>query len=325
MNKNIAIVGATGLVGRKTLEIIVQRNLLCNNFFLFASKKNAGKKIKLGNKKYIVEELNKSNISKQKLDYALMCVKEQVSKQFVEYLANKGTKVIDFSSYFRASFPLIVPEINFLDIGKSNIICNPNCSTAQSVVALNIISKKFGLKDIVYSTYQAVSGAGKLALNDIHSTSLSKLKKLDYPICNNFIPYIGEIDKQNYSTEENKMIFETKKILHLYDTNIIATCVRIPVENCHGVSICFTTKKDCKLKQIKNALMQSAGVNFSDSTPPMPIFANNCDDVFVGRLKAHKTQKNCFSMVVCADNLRKGASLNAVQILERLMEGKNEV
>ena len=325
MGYNIAIIGATGLVGRKTLEVLSNHGISeKHNLFLFASHKSAGKKIKISNnKKQIVEELNKENLAKQKWDFALFCVRENISQIYVKFLANRGVKVIDFSSAFRHKFPLVVPEINSQDISNSNIICNPNCSTAISVVTLNKIALKFGLKNIVFSTYQAVSGAGQLSLKDFKKANAHKLKKLDYPITNNLIPYIGKIDKQGYSQEENKMIYETQKILHLQNANITATCIRVPVKNCHTISVYFETDKPCTLKQVKNLLADSLGVDF-EHTIPMPINANNMENVFVGRLKAHKTKPNCFSFVVCGDNLLKGASLNAVQILEKLIEVKNE-
>lgn len=322
---NIAIIGATGLVGRKTLTVLSNHGISKkHNLFLFSSHKSAGKKIKIGNnKKLIVEELTKQNLTKQKLDFALFCVRENISKTYVKFIAHKGVKVIDFSSAFRHQFPLIVPEINFENILNDNIICNPNCSTAISTVALNKISAKFGLKEIVYSTYQAVSGSGQYALKDFNKTNAKKLKKLDYPILNNTIPYIGKIDTHGYSQEENKMIFETQKILNLTDTLITANCIRIPVKNCHTISVYFETSKPCTIKQIKTLLANSPGVCFNQ-TLPMPINADNVENVIVGRLKQHKTKPNCFSFIVCGDNLLKGASLNAVQILEKLIEVKNE-
>lgn len=323
MKFNIAIIGSTGLVGRKTLQILEEQNLEYNNFFLFASSRSVGKIQKIGCSKCVVQLLNKENLLKHHFDFALFCTKENISKIYVKMLAKKGIKVIDFSSAFRKNYPLIVPEINFDDIEKSNIICNPNCSTAQSVIALNDISKKFGLTDIVFSTYQAVSGAGKNAIEDLTQTNPRKLKKLDYPIVNNVIPYIGEIDKSGYCVEENKMMFETAKILHLTTTNIIANCVRVPVKNCHLVSVVFKTFKPANLNQIKNILSTSKGVCFAQNILPMPINADNQNDVVVGRLKAHKNLKNCFSFLVCGDNLRKGASLNAVQILKWLISKMN--
>ncbi len=322
---NIAVIGATGLVGRKTLQIIEEFGLQNNNFCLFASKKSVGKKLKIGGKKYTVEFLDKNNLDKQKFDFALFCVKEDVSKIYVPNLAKRGTKVIDFSSLYRKKYPLIVPEINFIDVQNSNIICNPNCSTAESVMALNLISKKFGLESVRYSTYQAVSGAGQKALKDFNQTNPAKLKKLDYPIVSNVIPYIGQIDKDGYSGEENKMMFETKKILHLFDTKISATCIRVPVKNCHTIVIDFTTKKAATIAKLEQILTSSPGVRYSKEIFPMPMLANGQNDVFVGRLRQNRDIKNSFSMVVCADNLRKGASLNAVQILKKLIEAKNEI
>lgn len=323
MKYNIAIIGSTGLVGRNTLQILVEQGLVEHNYYLFASARSVGKTQKIGKTKHVVQLLNKEDLLNRHFDFALFCTRENISKTYVKLLAKKGTKVIDFSSAFRKNYPLIVPEINFDDIGNSNIICNPNCSTIQSVVALNNISKKFGLTDIVFSTYQAVSGAGKNAIDDLTQSNPRKLKKLDYPIVNNAIPYIGDIDKFGYCVEENKMMFETAKILHLTNTNIIANCVRIPVKNCHLVSVVFKTYKSSALKQIQSILSKSKGVCFAQNILPMPINANNKNDVIVGRLKNHKNLKNCFSFFVCGDNLRKGASLNAVQILKNLIQKNN--
>ena len=211
MSKNIAIVGATGVVGRKVLEVLEERGLTENTYFLFASKKSAGKKLKIGNKKLVVRELN-DDIFDLNLDYALFCTSEKISEEFVKPLAKSGTVVIDFSSLFRKKYPLVVPEINAKDI-RGNIICNPNCSTIAGVMALYSIHEKFGLKRVIYSTYQAVSGAGKDALEDFYQKRSKRLKSFAFPIFNNLIPYIGEIKENGYSKEENKMIYETKKIL----------------------------------------------------------------------------------------------------------------
>ena len=323
MNYKIAIVGATGIVGRETLKILHERNIDRNEIVLYASAKSANKAIKIGNRKYVVRELN-DKIFNEKLDFALFCTRENISEQYVKKLAKTGTKVVDFSSIYRKKYPLIVPEVN-REVIRGNIICNPNCSTSGAVVALNNIHKKFGLDRVVYSTYQAVSGAGKGAIDDLHRKT-GELKKFAYPIAGNIIPYIGEIDKAGYSKEENKMIYETRKILGDKTIRITATCVRVPVEISHGESINFKTKKKCTLEDIKKTLTQSEGVYVQDEYPhfPMPIDVAGQNNVFVGRIRKDASEKNSFNMFIVSDNLRKGAAQNGVQILEELIKLKEK-
>jgi len=188
-------------------------------------------------------------------------------------------------------------------------------------MALNLVHKKYGLKRVVYSTYQAVSGAGKLALKDMKVNNPKHLKKFRFVIKNNLIPYIGELDKKGYSTEENKMVFETKKILGDKNIKVTATCVRVPIDICHSESINFETKKYVSIKELKNTFLETSGVKVVDDFPtfPMPIITRGGDNVLVGRIRRDNTQKNTFNIFVCSDNLRKGAAQNGVQILELLM------
>ena len=322
MEYKIAILGATGLVGRKVLEMLEQYNLLDNEYFLFASKKSAKSYLKIGNKNYQVEEICKRNLLAKKFDFALFCTPESVSAQYVPKLAQNGTVVIDFSSLFRKDYPLIVPEIN-MEQAKGNIICNPNCSTAIGVMALFEIHKKYGLKSIVYSTYQALSGAGKNALLDQNVTKKEDLRKLEYVIDNNLIPCIGEMDKNGNSREESKMIFETKKILNDFQILVSATCVRVNVDVCHCESITFTTKNNATIYDIENALKNTKNVVYviNDISKLMPNYVKDKKEVFVGRLRQSETNKNTFSIFVVGDNLRKGAGQNGVQILEQLIKG----
>ena len=315
---NIAIIGCTGLVGKKFIQILNENEQINADFYLYANQKDFNKKMKIYGKNYLIKILD-DNIFLQNLDYAIFCCSEQISQIYLKKLS-KCTICIDFSSYFRKNYPLIIPEINKEQI-KGNIICNPNCSTAISLMAIYRIHKKFGLKQIIYSTYQAVSGAGCLALKDLKQKNYHKLKKLDYVIQNNLIPIIGELDKNGISTEENKMIFETKKILNDKNIKVSASCVRIPIKNCHGISIYFETEKNCKLAQIMECLQNSKGVKvYNDfNLYPMPILSNENNDVLVGRIRQDKFNKNCFSLFVVGDNLRKGASYNAFQILKELI------
>ena len=320
MKKNIAIFGATGVVGRETLKMISEYHLNDNHFFLFASNKDSKRRLSIGRKKYDVCPTDLGILAKTKYDYALLCTREEVSKLITPILVETGCVVIDFSSYYRKDFPIIVPEINFCE-AKGNLLCNPNCSTAGAVMALHNIHKLFGLKEIVYSTYQAVSGAGKLALDDMKTKKRERLKSFAYPICNNLIPQIGKLDEKGFSTEENKMIFETRKILGDKNIKISATCVRVPIDICHSESIHFKTRKNATLRQIRDAIKNSENVKLFDKDPdfPMPYFCRGQNAVLVGRIR-ESFDKNSFDIFICSDNLRKGASQNGVQILKALIE-----
>ncbi|MBO5884364.1 MAG: aspartate-semialdehyde dehydrogenase [Clostridia bacterium] len=319
MEYNIAICGATGLVGRTVINELALQGLTNHNYKLFASKKSKGKKLKIGDKKYSVIELTKNSLFGERFDFALFCTGEDVSKIYIKKLAKQGTVVIDFSSLFRKTNPLIVPEINSKDI-KGNIICNPNCSTIAGTMSLYNIHKKFGLQRIVYSTYQALSGAGQKAIKDLKVKNPKRLKKLDFVINNNLLPVIGDIKPNEYSKEENKMIFETKKILCDKKIKISATCVRVPIQVCHSESINFTTKTKASLNQIKECLKQTKGVTFVDNdiSRLMPIYVKGKNDVYVGRLRKDE-QANTFSMFIVSDNLKKGAAQNGVQILKQVI------
>lgn len=320
MNYSIAIIGATGLVGRTVIKILNEKQMLGFQYLLFASNKSKGKKIKIGNKKIKVQSIYDSDFLSQKIDYALFCTSEDISKKYVPILAKKGTKVIDFSSYFRHKYPLIVPEIN-ADKIKGNIICNPNCSTIAGLMSLYNIHKKYGLKRIIYSTYQAVSGAGQQALKDIKVKNQTKLKQLDFVINDNLIPYIGEINKLGYSKEENKMIYETNKILNDKTIKITATCVRVPISICHSESINFETRKRASVNDIENQIKNSDGVVVLNkyNNYPMPINVKVKNYVAVGRIRKDYSNKNTFNIFVVSDNLRKGSAQNAIQILEILI------
>lgn len=310
----VAIVGASGVVGRTVLDILGERNIKAD-FFLFASKNSDGKVLNIGDKEYVVKVLD-DNIFSLGLDYALMCTREDVSKKYVKRLAKSGTVVIDFSSYFRKKYPLVVPQINSEDI-LGNIICNPNCATIGEVMSLFAIHKKYGLKSIYISTYQSLSGAGKLALDDKFVVDERQLKKLDYVINNNIIPYIGTIYEDNFCEEERKIIFETKKILHDDNIFIMSQTVRVPIDVCHGESIFFETKVDCDIESLKHEIENSKNVRYVPCA--MPILTKGKDDVLVSRLRQY--DKRHFAMFVVVDNLRKGAGQNGVEILIELLGG----
>lgn len=326
---NVAVVGATGMVGNKFLEVLEERKLPVENYFLFASKRSAGKVIHFMGKDHTVIELTPENVKKYKVDYALFSAGGATSKEYAPLFANEGTVVIDNSSQWRTDpeCPLVVPEVNGDDalVHPKNIIANPNCSTIQAVVALKPLHDKFGIKRIVYSTYQAVSGAGVAGYNDLkYGVEGRAPEKFPYPIFGNCIPQIDVFLPNGYTKEEEKMIFETKKILHDFDLKVTATTVRVPVFHGHSESINVEFKTPCTLEGVKDALLKMEGVVVEDDPSnlryPMAITAENRDEVFVGRIRLDDTVEAGVNLWVVADNIRKGAATNAVQILEYLLK-----
>lgn len=324
--KKIAIVGCTGLVGRTVLKVLEEKSFENCTYTLFASSKSAGEKIQFLGKNYIVCEL-KENSFDSGFDYAIFCAGGKVSKEFIPIAVKKGCIVIDNSSTYRMDdeVPLVIPEVNPEDIYKNNgIIANPNCSTIQAVVALKPLYDKYGIKRIVYSTYQAVSGAGRYGIEDLENGDKNlPLKKFPYPIYNNCIPQIDDFTDDGYTKEEHKMINETRKILHDPNLAVTATTVRVPVMNCHSESINIELKNDFDIYDIKVLLQNSPGVIVIDDIEkqyyPLASKADGYDEVFVGRIRRDNSIKNGLNIWVVADNLRKGAATNAVQILEKLL------
>lgn len=321
-NYKIAIVGATGLVGRTALKVLEEKNIPNLDYVLFSSKKSAGTKLKFLNTDFIVRELTDSSFD-EKFDFALFSAGAETSKHFAPIAASKGCIVIDNSSAFRMDdkVPLIVPEVNFEDAkNHHNIIANPNCSTIQAVVALKPLDDKFKIKRIVYSTYQAVSGAGKLGLQDLEQHSTLKFQ---HPIYDNCLPQIDTFLVNHYTKEEMKMVNETRKILKHPTLPITATAVRVPVTNCHGESINVVFEKSFKLTDIFNTLKSAPGIVVQDDIEnniyPISSNVNGHDEVFVGRIRKDFSIKNGLNLWVVADNLRKGAASNAIQIIEKMI------
>lgn len=318
----IAIVGATGLVGRTALKVLEEKNIPNLDYVLFSSKKSAGTKLKFLNTDFIVRELTDSSFD-EKFDFALFSAGAETSKHFAPIAASKGCIVIDNSSAFRMDdkVPLIVPEVNFEDAkNHHNIITNPNCSTIQAVVALKPLDDKFKIKRIVYSTYQAVSGAGKLGLQDLEQHSTLKFQ---HPIYDNCLPQIDTFLVNHYTKEEMKMVNETRKILKHPTLPITATAVRVPVTNCHGESINVVFEKSFKLTDIFNTLKSAPGIVVQDDIEnniyPISSNVNGHDEVFVGRIRKDFSIKNGLNLWIVADNLRKGAASNAIQIIEKMI------
>ena len=329
---NVAIVGATGMVGNKFLEVLSERKLPIKNYYLYASSKSAGKVINFMGKDHTVLELKEENIVGKDLDYALFSAGGNTSKEYAPIFAKHGITVIDNSSQWRMhpDVPLVVPEVNPEASLKNNkIIANPNCSTIQAVVALKPLHDKYGIKRIVYSTYQAVSGAGVAGYNDLVTEAKEgETKKFPYPIFGNCIPQIDVFLPNGYTKEEEKMINETKKILNDYTIKVTATTVRVPVRHGHSESINVEFKTPCTLEGIKECLRNYPGIVVVDDNEnlkyPMPIYAEGHDEVYVGRIRIDDTVESGCNLWVVADNIRKGAATNAVQILEYLIAQDNK-
>ena len=316
------------MVGGKFLQVLSERKLPAENYYLYASAKSAGKEIEFMGKTYRVLELKEENVLDKKIDIALFSAGGDVSKQFAPVFAKHGALVIDNSSAWRRdeNVPLVVPECNPQDILKhKNIIANPNCSTIQAVVALKPLNDAFKIKRIVYSTYQAVSGAGVRGFNDLKGGICGeKPQKFPYPIFGNCLPHIDVFLDNGYTKEEDKMIFETKKILNDWDLKITATCVRVPVYYGHSESVNVEFEKPCTVEQVREILSAAPGVivrdDIKNNVYPMPIIAEDKDEVFVGRIRKDDTVFSGVNLWVVADNIRKGAATNAVQIAEKAIE-----
>ena len=326
----IAIVGATGIVGSTFLKVLEEKKINECKYTLFASKKSKGKCIKFMNKKYIVEEITYDSFKKEKFDYALFSAGAKTSKEFAPIAASTGCIVIDNSSYFRMdkNVPLVVPQVNKEMIFKNNgIIANPNCSTIQAVIPLKILHDNYKIKRIIYSTYQAVSGAGIRGIEDLENKkNWKKPKNFLYPIHNNCLPQIDTFMENDYTKEEMKMIEETKKILDDTTLNITATAVRVPVKNCHCESINIEFENEFNLDELKQLLNKKNGIVVLDDINkeiyPIPTFVDGKDEVFIGRIRRDYSIKNGLNMWVVADNIRKGAATNAVEILEELLNNR---
>ena len=331
---NVAVVGATGMVGGKFLEVLTERQLLVDNYYLFASAKSAGKKIDFMGKEHTVIELTKENVIslKGKVDFALFSAGAGVSKEFAPIFAEIGAIVVDNSSQWRMhdDVPLVVPEVNPEDVKWNHgIIANPNCSTIQAVVALKPLYDKFGIKRVVYSTYQAVSGAGIAGYNDLKDGINGVApKKFPRPIAYNMLPHIDVFMEDGYTKEEWKMIVETRKILHDQSLRVTATTVRVPVFYGHSESINVEFCKKCEKQDVVNALENFPGIIVMDDVKnnvyPTPLDAENHDEVFVGRIRMDESVDSGANLWVVADNIRKGAATNAVQIVELLIKNALE-
>lgn len=322
---NVAIVGASGMVGRKILEILEERNFPINKLFLFASSRSSGKTISFANRDHQIEELSVESFSND-IDIAFFSAGSSVSLKYAPIAASKGVTVIDNSSAFRMDndIPLVIPEVNPKDINNhKGIISNPNCSTIQAVVALKPLHDNYKVKRVIFSTYQAVSGSGVNGINDLKRSSAGEENKFyPYPIANNCLPHIDSFEENGYTKEEMKMINETKKILHDDSIKITATTVRVPVYYSHSESVNIEFENEFDINTLKNILKKSPGIEVLDNPDnniyPLALEAAGKDKVYVGRIRRDYSINNGINIWIVADNIRKGAATNAVQIAELL-------
>ena len=331
---NIAIVGATGNVGRKMLEVLEQKKLPIDELYLVASSKSAGKKINFNGKNYEVYNLETFDFSKAQISF--FAAGSEISEEYA-LKAAKDSTVIDNSSFFRMDpdVPLIVPQVNSEDakILKKNIIANPNCSTTQLVIALKPLHDLFNIERVVISTYQSVSGAGKASMDELIEQTKQflnneEIKSINFTkqIAFNAIPHIDVFSDDGYTKEELKMVNETKKILD-NKIKVTATCVRIPVLVSHAESVNIQFEKSFTLEKVRSALENAEGCEVIDQRENggyiTPLEAEGKNETYISRIREDKTNKNSLNLWIVSDNLLRGAALNAVEIAETLIKNKN--
>ena len=323
----IAVVGATGMVGRTFLKVLEEYKLPAESYTLFASAKSAGSKISFMGEEYTVQELTEHSFD-EGFDIALFSAGGATSEKFAPIAAEHGCLVIDNSSTWRMNkdVPLVVPEVNPEDIKKNKgIIANPNCSTIQAMVAIKPLHDKYKIKRIVYSTYQAVSGAGRAGWEDLENGLRGEApKKFPHQIAGNCLPHIDVFLPNGYTKEEMKMINETHKILGDDSIRVTATTVRVPVFNSHSESINIEFEKQFDLEELKDVLRNAPGVVVQDDVEhdvyPLATEATGHDETFVGRIRRDESVESGVNIWVVADNIRKGAASNAVQIAQKFIE-----
>ena len=323
----IAVVGATGMVGNVMLEVLAERNFPVTELLLVASERSVGKKIAYNGSEYTVIGLQ--DAIDQKPDIALFSAGGATSTEWAPKFAAAGTTVVDNSSAWRMdpTKKLVVPEINAGELTTDDkIIANPNCSTIQMVVALAPLHKKYGIKRLVISTYQSISGTGVKAVQQLENEykGIKGEMAYPYPIHRNALPHCDVFEENGYTKEEMKLVNETRKILNDDSIAVTATAVRIPVAGGHSESINIEFDRDFDVNELRKLLHDTDGVvvkdNLETNTYPMPIYAEGKDDVFVGRIRRDESQKNTLNMWVVSDNLRKGAATNTIQIAEFLID-----
>lgn len=324
----IAVVGATGLVGSKMLQLMEEYGLTQIELLPAASARSIGKEVCFAGKKHKV--ISVEDAIEARPDYAIFSAGASTSKQYAPLFAAKDCTVVDNSSAWRMDpeIPLVVPEVN-IDVVRpqDRIIANPNCSTIQMVMALYPIHKAFGIERLVISTYQSVSGSGIKGLQQMENEEKgleSDVKAYPYPIHHNIIPHGGDFDEQGYTTEETKLVNETRKILRDPDIRVTATVVRVPVSGGHSEAVNVETRRPFELDEVRRLLNAMPGVVVVDDVSrnlyPMPMFAYDKNEVFVGRIRRDLSIPNGMNLWIVADNIRKGAATNAVQIVVELIK-----
>lgn len=319
----VAVVGATGMVGQTFIKVLEERNFPISKIVFFASKRSAGQEIRFRGDVYSVQELVTTSFN-EGFDFALFSAGGETSLNFAPYAAEQGAVVIDNSSAWRmkSGYPLIVPEVNGKVLtSKDKIIANPNCSTIQSVVPLKVIHDLFHLKRVVYSTYQAVSGSGYKGVFDLERGKNNQEPQFyAKPIYENVLPHIDDFLESGYTKEEKKMMDETRKILGINDLKVTATCVRVPVLNGHSVSVNVECEKAIDLSLLKDK-MKDMGIHvFENKSYPTPKDVSGSDQIYVGRMRLDDSVLNGLNLWVVADNIRKGAATNAIEIAEYLIK-----
>ena len=323
----VAVVGVTGVVGTVMLSLLDKRKFPITQIIPVASEKSVGNPIRFQGKDYTIVSLNDAVAMKP--DIALFSAGGSISKEWAPKFADIGTRVVDNSSAWRmdSTKKLIVSEVNSETLTDDDyIIANPNCSTMQMLVVLAPLHKRFNIKRLVISTYQSVSGTGKNAIDQLYSerNGSDSEKVYPYSIDQNLLPHCDVFEEGGYTKEENKLINETKKILNDNSIQITSTAVRVPIEICHGESVNIEFEDDFKLEEVFSILKKSPGLIVQDEPEknlyPMPINASNKDEVFVGRIRRDFSIKSGLNLWIIADNLRKGAATNTIQIAEKLIE-----
>jgi aspartate-semialdehyde dehydrogenase len=325
---NLAVVGATGVVGTTFLKVLDERDFPFENLYIMASAKSAGKTITFKGKDYVVEELNEHSFDKP-IDIALFSAGGSVSEKFAPIAAEHGVVVVDNSSQWRMDpdVPLVVPEVNPEDIEKNNgIIANPNCSTIQAMLPLKALHDKYVIKRVIYSTYQAVSGTGVKGIEDLKEGLKGNDRCVAYPhpIAGNCLPHIDSFLENGYTKEEMKMINETHKILGDDNIKVTATTVRVPVFDSHSESVNIEFENEFDLDELRQTLADFPGIIVQDDPEnnvyPLARDAAGTDEVYVGRIRRDFSVDNGVNLWIVADNIRKGAATNTVQIAERVLE-----
>lgn len=325
----VAVVGVTGMVGNVMLEVLAEHNFPVTELIPVASEKSVGKKIVFKGTEYTVIGLQQAVSLKP--DVALFSAGASVSKEWAPKFAQVGTTVVDNSSAWRMdpTKKLVIPEINADVLTKNDkIIANPNCSTIQMLIALAPLQRKYGIKRVVVSTYQSITGTGVKAVRQLENEYKGEKGEMayHYQIHRNAIPHCDVFEENGYTKEEMKLVRETKKILRDDSIAVTATAVRIPVVGGHSESVNVELKNDFDINEVRTLLAQSAGIKVQDNTEtntyPMPLYAHGKDDVYVGRIRRDESQPNTLNLWVVADNLRKGAATNTIQIAEYLIKNK---